>query len=510
MREEVAALEEKISHLHHTLVTHFSPRQNLYGHKSQRSKRPVQHKSNPLPSLSPESSKRLQTERSEGMATRVNLQASQKPTIQSDRHNRVFPLVAIPPSTQAAAGDSTGELVSLSSVTWQQRLQPGPSTEKLSQTLSKVRLFSETQKLSKHVRRTPQTLITVVAPSSVNGVPSGPRSANRTGATQLETSKLEKQTSGAAGLSRRRVLSVGGARSNGAPEPYARVRRHVSVLLMGGAGVELLATLGSTYPGLTVHLITDTPSSHPQTSRLRLYVHSVEPNTTWATSYRKVLRHVTTPYVLVAQGGASLSRVSGLGLLVWAVEHLGVWAASGGLLSPSGLWRSGCLTTIYAHYEASWERGHFGTAGGCQLCQALEGPFLALTSAMLHLGWDTQLTTHMAHLDLFLRAAHSHNMMAASCSGALFSLSSELDAPSRASLLSLARQHSLYTIRLPQSPPVFFSCREIDAKCGNPSLALPPCCRQELAFLVRFLLDMCEAHGLLCELQEGSLLGKYY
>lgn len=285
----------------------------------------------------------------------------------------------------------------------------------------------------------------------------------------------------------------------------------MSVLMVDGdPGAELLAALGSSYPGLTVHLITSTPSSHPQASHLRLSVHSVTPNTTWTAAYRQVLQHVTTPYVLVAHGAASLSRVSGLGLLVWAVEHLGVWAAGGGLLSPSGVWRAGCLTTAYAHYEAAWERGHLGTAGGCQLCQALEGPFLALTSALHHLGWATELPTHVTHLDLFLRAAHTYNMMAASCSGALFSLNGELEAPPRASLLSLARQHSLYSVRLPQSPPVLFSCKEIDAKCGNPSLALPPCCRQELARLVRFMMDTCEAHGLLCELQEGSLLGKYY
>lgn len=509
MREEVAALEEKISHLHHTLVTHFSPRHNLYGHKSQKTKRPAQQRGASHTSLPPERPKKSHKEPSEGMTTRENLKAPQKPDSRQDSHNRVFPVVAIAPPTRTAAGVSTSEMMSLSSAAWQQRHLPGPSTRILTHSPSAVRLPSETQQLSNHVRKTPQTLTPAAPQSSVNEVQKGPPSANRTGATQLETSMFGKRTSGVTDWVGRRALSVG-ARRNGAPEPHVEVRRVVSVLMVDGdPGAELLVALGSTYPGLTVHLMTNTPSSHPQTSRVRLSVHSVEPNTTWAAAYRQVLRHVTTPYVLVAQGGASLSRVSGLSLLVWAVEHLGVWAAGGGLLTPSGLWRSGCLTTTYAHYEASWERGHLGTTGGCHMCQTLEGPFLALTSAMHHLGWDTHLPTHVAHLDLFLRAAHSHNMMAASCSGALFSLSSELGTPTRASLLSLARQHSLYSVRLPQSPPVLFSCSEIDAKCGSPSLALPPCCRQELARLVRFMMDTCEAHGMLCELQEGSLLGKY-
>lgn len=508
VREEVAALEEKISHLQHTLVTHFSPRQNLYGHKSQQPKRSSHQRASFHTSLPPERSKKTQKEPPESMTTKGNLQATQKLVPRQESHNRVFPVVAIAPSIRTRAGVPASEMMSLSSAAWQQH-QPGPSTRILTHPLSAVRLPSETQQLSKQVRKTTQTQSSTASQSSVNSVQKGPLSANRTGATQLEKLEFRKRTSSAADWVRRRVLSVGEAQRHGAPKPHAEVRRLVSVLVVDSdPGTELLEALGSMYPGLTVHLMTSTPSSHPQTSRVRLRVHNIESNTTWAAAYSQVLRHVTTPYVLVAQGGASLSRVSGLSLLVWAVEHLGVWAAGGGLLTPSGLWRSGCLTSTYAHYEASWERGHLGTAGGCHLCQALEGPFLALTSAMQHLGWETQLPTHAAHLDLFLRAAHSHNMMAASCSGALFSLSSELGAPARASLLSLARQHSLYSVRLPQSPPVLFSCSEIDTKCGSTSLALPPCCRQELGRLVRFMMDTCEAHGMLCELQEGSLLGK--
>ena len=357
-------------------------------------------------------------------------------------------------------------------------------------------------------QRTPQNLVTAAVPSFVSGVQSSVTSGSRTNVTQLDTSGLGLRTSSEGGWGGRKVLSVGTHR-HGFPKRHAEIRSLVSVVVVDGEpGAQLLGVLGSTYPGMTVHLVTTTPSSHVQTSHIRLSVHSVTPNTTMAAAYRQVLRHVRTPYVLMAQGGASLSRVGGLRMLVWAVEHLGVWAAGGGLLSPSGLWRSGCLTTTYAHYEAIWERGHLGTAGGCLLCQALEGPFLALTAVMRHLGWDAQLPTHAAQLDLFLRAAHSHYMLAASCSGSLFSLSDELESPPRDSLLSLARQHSLYSLQLPQSSRILFSCKEIKANCGDPGLALPPCCSQELARLVRFTMDMCEAHGLLCELQEGSLLGK--
>ncbi|XP_063862820.1 uncharacterized protein LOC135102068 [Scylla paramamosain] len=521
VRDEVAALEEKVTHLHRALVTHFSPRHNPYSHKSSHAKRSGQdpkrrvsldlgsdqRKHAPPASNPPERPQRSREARSDDVTTRGASQGSQKPVVPQGSHNRVFPIVAIAPSTPAAAGETTGEERSVSSPPWQQRLHTGPSTGTLTYSLSDIRsqsTISESLQPSEHTHRTPQSLGTAAVQS---GVQSDSASVKRTSATLLDTSGFGQRTSGDGEWVGRRVLSVG-AQSRGVPKHHTAVRSVVSVIVVDGdPGAELLAALGSTYPGMTVHLVTTTPSSHLQTSHIRLSVHSVQANTTTGAAYRQVLRHVRTPYVLVAQGGASLSRVGGLGMLVWAVEHLGVWAAGGGLLSPSGLWRPGCLTTSYAHYEAAWERGHLGTAGGCLLCQALEGPFLAVTAALRHFGWDAQLPTHAAHLDLFLRAAHSRHMLAASCSGSLFSLSGELESPSRDSLLSLARHHSLYSLQLPQSSPVLFSCKEVKAKCGNPGLALPPCCRQELARLVRFTLDMCEAHNLLCELQEGSLLG---
>ncbi|KAK8382641.1 hypothetical protein O3P69_015456 [Scylla paramamosain] len=473
VRDEVAALEEKVTHLHRALVTHFSPRHNPYSHKSSHAKRSGQdpkrrvsldlgsdqRKHAPPASNPPERPQRSREARSDDVTTRGASQGSQKPVVPQGSHNRVFPIVAIAPSTPAAAGETTERLKAWAQLQYR--------------VVCRVTVRVSKERVPRYWTRQGLGRGRVVIGEWVG----------------------------------RRVLSVG-AQSRGVPKHHTAVRSVVSVIVVDGdPGAELLAALGSTYPGMTVHLVTTTPSSHLQTSHIRLSVHSVQANTTTGAAYRQVLRHVRTPYVLVAQGGASLSRVGGLGMLVWAVEHLGVWAAGGGLLSPSGLWRPGCLTTSYAHYEAAWERGHLGTAGGCLLCQALEGPFLAVTAALRHFGWDAQLPTHAAHLDLFLRAAHSRHMLAASCSGSLFSLSGELESPSRDSLLSLARHHSLYSLQLPQSSPVLFSCKEVKAKCGNPGLALPPCCRQELARLVRFTLDMCEAHNLLCELQEGSLLG---
>ncbi|KAK4289559.1 hypothetical protein Pmani_037482 [Petrolisthes manimaculis] len=283
-----------------------------------------------------------------------------------------------------------------------------------------------------------------------------------------------------------------------------KVAQVVTVVAIGEGLEGLLTGLASTHPGLTVHLATPSVSPHnhhhPQ---LRLHIHT-EPNATSASGLTRILQQVTTRYVVVAAGAVTLG---GLEKLVWAVEHLGVWAAGGMVQSEWGEQRSSCLSSRYAYYEAAWKRQQLGTAGGCQLCHALEGPFLALTVALRHLGWNNDMGTDVGQLELFLRAAHKHHMLAAVCPTSLSTLASLPKPASRANLLNLARRHDLYSMQVPGRTKVTFSCSELSVICSGGGVALPPCCRKDLAALIRFTMDTCEAHGLLCELQEGSLLG---
>ncbi|KAG7171360.1 Fukutin-related protein-like 3, partial [Homarus americanus] len=506
VHEEVASLGERVAHLHHTLTTHFSPRLNPYLHKprlTQPSRGTNNVKGNKDANTSTpnyQKTQELKAEKGEGSSSsrRQNL----VPTLNARQENlrRVYPVKVVKPSKEKKEREA---LVAADG--------------------TRVRLKNTNSGLGDSHHRQ----IHYVYPGnglshlSVNGTgdPWRHRSKLLQGLSS-ESSGREAERAGktdmakARGGERQWLLELGDtgdkkARGWSSNLGEDGVRRAVSVVVTGKehAVDGLLDSLGRIYPGITVHLVTITPPSQRSNHQIRLIVHKVETNTTNGVAFTEVLRHITTPYVLIASGMASITPLSKLERLVWAAEHLGVWAVGGGVETPSGRWRTGCLTSSYAHYQASWTRGRLGIAGECLICQGLEGPFLAMTTALRHLGWDTKLPREVLELDLFLRAAHSLNMMAASCPKSLFTIDSELEPPSRPALLSLARHHSVYSLQAAGGVLVTFSCSEVGASCGDTKLALPPCCRQELASLVRFLMDTCEAHGLLCELQEGTLLG---
>ncbi|XP_064109369.1 uncharacterized protein LOC135217433 [Macrobrachium nipponense] len=294
------------------------------------------------------------------------------------------------------------------------------------------------------------------------------------------------------------IMDLGTSQGTPPPPPTASVKGN------------LKETLAKLYPGIAVHFVTSSSSSvslhFPR--NLRTTVHHVPSNATLGSGYSVALDYITTPYVFVATNVSALSSPSTIEHLIWATEYLGVWAAGASLLPKSGQWHMGCLQAHESNYQITWTRKRLGTARGYLLCHALEGPFVAVTSALRHLGWNAELPDAVSHLDLFLRASRYYHMLAASCPQEVFRVAHELVAPSRASLLSFARLHGFYSIQVPPGSARFlFSCEEVAVNCGVAGFALPPCCRRELARLVRFLMDTCDAHGLLCELQEGTLMG---
>lgn len=556
VHEEVANLGERVAHLQHTLITHFSPRLNPYLHKP-RLIRPEHHdnhetanKDANAPSPTHQKTKDLRPEKKEPSNSHHHHEASTVDARQ-ESFRRVYPVMVAEPSKEATQRTSSvssnhdqarlkttqdylarSRLGHTDSVSLDLPSQPRGNPSRDDRDLDNERTTSRKMQVMNHettsqsfrkkyIRKTVSDGFRHQLSVNVTGDPwkHGPMSGK---GNKNDLSKQELRNTDAVDTERSRegkwVLRRG---ETGSDKARARdwssnldkgnVQRTVSVVVVDGVhSVDgLLVSLGRAYPGITVHLITATPLSQLPKQKLRLVIHDVGANTSSGVANTEVLNHVTTPYVLVATGMTSLTRLARLERLVWAAEQLGVWAISGGLQTPSGHWHTGCLTSSYAHYEASWSQGRLGTAGECSLCQSLVGPFLALTAALRHLGWDGELPKQVTQLDLFLRASHTHHMLAAACPKSLFKISSDFEAPPRASLLSLARRHKVYSVQTAGGVRVTFSCSEVGASCGDIGLALPPCCRQELANLVRFTMDTCEAHGLLCELQEGTLLGEY-
>lgn len=549
VQDEVATLGERVAHLQDTLLTHFSPRLNPYLYKpglehaqagtDARQERPAGVRAQHI-NVSQQQQQKLSSRREE--LRHVYPAMSAEP---SRRASQRTPLPARPPAG-GARGRGDEDFVDSSHDQSQsiypdlpsRRLQTPPRTSRRLHAQGPARgpaslVTRESQRTTRGAPRVARSQDEPLAgrdqQASVNisadawqwrraakmGLVA--RAGERAGARGAWTPRQRERS--ASDKSREKKTSViNGDTDSVEPPPRggvwasnmsaSDVVKVVSVVVAGDAATEdFLASVSRAYPGVAVHVAAPTPPPRPPAHRLRLLLHTVAANASLVAAHVAALDHVTTPYVLLTSGMASLTRLARLERLVWAAEHLGVWAVSGGLQTPTNRWRTGCLTSRNAHYEAEWERGRLGAAHGCLLCSSLEGPFLALTAALRHLAWDAKLPAQVAQLDLFLRAAHSHHMLAAACPEALFRVRTELPPPPRAAWLSLARRHSLYVVQAPAGVRYTFSCSDVGANCGEKGVALPPCCRQELASLVRFLMDTCDAHGLLCELQEGTLLG---
>lgn len=553
VQDEVATLGERVAHLQDTLLTHFSPRLNPYLYKPG-----LEHT---------QAGTNARQEKSAGVkAQHINISQQQHQKFQLSGARRedlrhVYPVMSAEPSKRAsqrtplparppAGGKREGDEDFVdSSHDQSQSIYPDLPSRHL-QTPPRTSRRLQAQGLP----RGPASLVTRESQRTKHGDPKAGRlqddlpighhhqpSVNISAegwkwrhAAKLGLAPRAGETGSARGAwtARQREYSAGdktaretktsvikGDTVSAEPPPrggvwasnmsVSDVVKVVSVVVVGDAATrDFLASISRAYPGVTVHVVASAPPPRPPAHRLRLLVHNVAANVSSVAAHMAALDHVTTPYVLLTSGMASLTRLARLERLVWAAEHLGVWAVSGGLQTPTNHWRTGCLTSRNAHYEAEWERGRLGSAHGCLLCSSLEGPFVALTAALRHLAWDAKLPSEVVQLDLFLRAAHSHHMLAAACPEALFRIRTELPPPPRSAWLSLARRHSLYVVQAPAGVRYTFSCSDVGANCGEKGVALPPCCRQELASLVRFLMDTCDAHGLLCELQEGTLLGK--
>ena len=273
----------------------------------------------------------------------------------------------------------------------------------------------------------------------------------------------------------------------------------------------LLTSIGKTYPGMAVHILQSKNSDPIYQDDIRLVGHQILANESSGSIYNFLMHHVTTPYVLVATDLNKIDSKLNLVKLINVIENRGVWAVSGGIKSPNGQWRHGCLVSKFINFQASWKRGQLGRTEDCMLCDALEGPFLSSSLMLRELKWNKNLPSTAAHLDLFIRAYHFNQYSSASCSFALFHDSRPqpgINSVVRQDFVALGRQYIIHELRFPGDLGATLNCNEIPGNtCGKKGEIISPCCKEHLARIIRFFMQTCTVYNILCELQEGTLLG---
>ncbi|XP_001637005.2 uncharacterized protein LOC5517036 isoform X1 [Nematostella vectensis] len=231
---------------------------------------------------------------------------------------------------------------------------------------------------------------------------------------------------------------------------------------------------------------------------------------------RKLVNQVNTPYVLLATGVTHFKRVKLERLIRVLSAHKSLQFAGGSTRDLEGHWSSGCLQTKLKNYTLSLRAGYSKSLKECLVCDYLTGPFLAKTGVFKKFSLDARLNNGV-YRDLFLRvkSKFSHTTRrgptVVSCPDAMFHTRS----PERtdADLLPFANKHSIRKIVELDGRVRWYGCRRgvihrTADKCPvREGLLVPPCCLENLADAVKFLMSQCESNSIVCELQEGTLLG---
>ncbi|KAL3879790.1 hypothetical protein ACJMK2_032073 [Sinanodonta woodiana] len=222
--------------------------------------------------------------------------------------------------------------------------------------------------------------------------------------------------------------------------------------------------------------------------------------------WNRLLKEVRTEYVLIARNIDMFTNDSRLDRLIREIESLDVAVAAGSYREPSGHWRIGCLQLNYRNYSISYIDGYDESFHECQFCDYVTGPFVIKTSLVNELQFDLRIPTKAGLFeDLFMRLKEKgHETI--TCPDAMYhTVESNVSDISRDWETFAIKWKAKY-IQLAGSKTIEISCLNFNCK-KEKAYTLHPCCLDELADMILFVMRTCEKEGMICELQEGTALG---
>ena len=236
---------------------------------------------------------------------------------------------------------------------------------------------------------------------------------------------------------------------------------------------------------------------------------------------QNIIDGLNTDYVLIAPSLTHFTDNINLERLLRVLStRENVLFAGGSSRNLTGHWTNGCFQTQLRNYTLTYKSGYYHSFAECMVCDHLSSPFLAKTSALKVIGF--RLTGEYGiYRDLFLRIndqySRSHpglgqgGTAVVSCPDVMFHVQSPQAKDE--GLADFAKKHEIKKIVEADGRNRWFGCRRginhrNGEKCPIKSgLAVPPCCLENLADAIKFIMDQCGKNNASCELQEGTLLG---
>ena len=222
-----------------------------------------------------------------------------------------------------------------------------------------------------------------------------------------------------------------------------------------------------------------------------------------------ITKIISTPYTLLAANIVIQQEDIDIERLINVQELSSAHVIGTSSRYFTGVWNRGCFQSELKMYVLRYIPGYVQSHHSCLHCDFTNNPFLAKTSYLEQFQFHENFTSGMFE-DFFLNVKYANHTLLV-CPDVQFTVTSALPPPS--SLLGFSKKWDIKKLIDIHDRTLWYGCRRgyaYTAKNRCPyfkGMAIPPCCLENLKDALVYIFSLCDIHNIICQLQEGSVLG---
>ena len=270
----------------------------------------------------------------------------------------------------------------------------------------------------------------------------------------------------------------------------------------------LIHSFTALYPSVPVYVAIPEGVSLGDAATKCTYVDITNPGEYPGSAWNRLVALVKTGFVFVSAGASRFDGDSNMERLLRSILTLDIPIVGGAIKTPIGSWDMGCVQTVFRNYSLLYSSGYWHSQKECVYCTHISSPFLAQTRYLLDHKLPMNITEGVLFTEYFLILSQS-GLYFAVCPDVMFHITgSYLSNQNRGTWLPMARRWKINSIRFPNKAKVIYACDELYIDCAfHAGIAVPPCCLRLLSEQIKYIIRICKKYHIICELQEGTLLG---
>ena len=222
-----------------------------------------------------------------------------------------------------------------------------------------------------------------------------------------------------------------------------------------------------------------------------------------------ITKIISTPYTLLAANMVIQQEDIDIERLINVQELSSAHVIGTSSRYFTGVWNRGCFQSELKMYVLRYIPGYVQSHHSCLHCDFTNNPFLAKTSYLEQFQFHENFTSGMFE-DFFLNVKYANHTLLV-CPDVQFTVTSALPPPS--SLLGFSKKWDIKKLIDIHDRTLWYGCRRgyaYTAKNRCPyfkGMAIPPCCLENLKDALVYIFSLCDIYNIICQLQEGSVLG---